>query len=422
MISTVASPRPSIWVTAVASLALCVSATAQTLTALHNFSGATNDGAYPYDAGLLSLGGKLYGDAGGGGAYGDGVVYELNPQSNGTWELSVLYSFTGGGPVGSLIADATGNLYGVTNGGGTRGTGTAYRLSRTSGGTWRQTLLWSFGGAGDGDYPNAGLVFDKSGNLYGTTVQGGAKDEGVVFELSPSSTGTWTEKVLHSFGDSTSDGTKPYASLIIDSAGNLYGTTAGGGSTNCDPEANGCGTVFELSPGVDGWSETVIHYFQNGTDGFFPLTPLVMDKEGDLYGTTTYGGDGSDQCDIGIRVGGCGTVFKLTRSSGGTWTEQILYAFAGGTGDSEPDSGVAFDSAGNIYGETAQTIQFSGAGAVYELTQSASGNWEFNMLVDFNGTDGSYPQGGLIVVGDRVLGTTNAGGAGGEGVVFEITP
>jgi uncharacterized repeat protein (TIGR03803 family) len=422
MTNVITSPRSLIWVNAIALLALCLTANAQTLTALHNFTGA-NDGAYPYNAGLLSSGGKLYGTASGGGAHGDGVVYGLNPQSNGTWEFSVLYNFTDSSPIGSLIADAAGNLYGITNGGGAHFAGTAYQLSRTSGGSWQLTLLWSFGGTGDGSYPDASLVFDESGNLYGTTVQGGAHDEGVVFELSPSSTGTWTEKVLHSFGAGASDGINPHGSLVIDAAGNLYGTTAGGGSTSCDSEALGCGTVFKLSPGADGWTETIIHYFQNnGTDGFFPLTPVVFGKEGDLYGTTTYGGDGSDQCDIGVRVGGCGTVFKLSPSSDGAWTEQILYAFAGGTGDSEPDSGLAFDSAGNIYGETQQTIQFSGAGSVYQLTPSASGNWEFHMLVDFNGTDGSYPMGGLVVIGERVLGTTNAGGAGGAGEVFEIIP
>lgn len=407
---------------AAALIALCLSAGGQTLAVVHNFTGAVGDGAYPYDAGLLALGGKLYGVTSGGGRRGAGTFYELTLQSNGTWELSVLYSFTGGDPIGSVIADTAGNFYGITNGGGLHGAGTAYRLSNTSG-TWQKTTLWSFGGPRDGAYPSAGLVLDQSGNLYGTTVLGGIYGEGAAFELSPSAGEMYTETLLHSFGAGASDGEHPNAPLIIDAAGNLFGTTSIGGSTTCSLETLSCGTVFELSPGANGWTETVIHYFEaNGTDGFFPLSPLMMDKEGNLYGTTEDGGSGGDRCDSGGGTTGCGTVFVLSRSPSGHWEEQIIHAFGGGDAGSEPNSGLVTDSAGNIYGETAPTEQFQGDGAVYELARSSSGVWEFEIRVTFNGTNGNSPQGGLVLAQDRLFGTTNAGGASGEGDVFALAP
>src|SRR5258706_183206 len=299
----------------VAMFAFCLSATAQTETILHNFTGATNDGADPQQVGLLALGGKFYGD----------------------------------------------------------------------------------------------------------TLFGGANGLGAVFELSPSSGGSWTEQVLYSFGASASDGINPYDPVIIDAAGNLYGTTAGGGSNSCDQFTLGCGTVFKLSPGTGGWTETIVHYFENnGTDGFYTLAPLVMDPRGNLYGATQFGG-GSSQCQFGGKTEGCGVVFKLSPMSSGAWAEHILYTFTGGTSPSQPNSALTFDTAGNIYGETAFTS--TSDGSVYRLTRSTSGQWGLTNLVNFNGTNGSNPQGGLIFgAGGHLFGTTVTGGASGLAVVFQITP
>jgi len=409
----------------VAMFAFCLSATAQTETILHNFTGATNDGADPQQVGLLALGGKFYGDTLFGGANALGAVFAMRPQSNGTWQVSVLYSFTDGNdgkyPLGSLVADSVGNLYGVASFGGAFSAGVAYKLSKTSNGSWQLTVLWAFGGGGDAAYPFAGLAIDKSGNLYGTTTTGGLYGQGTVFELSPSSGGSWTEQVLYSFGASASDGINPYDPVIIDAAGNLYGTTAGGGSNSCDQFTLGCGTVFKLSPGTGGWTETIIHYFENnGTDGFYTLAPLVMDPRGNLYGATQFGG-GSSQCQFGGLTEGCGVVFKLTPSSSGVWPEHILYTFTGGTSPSQPSSALTFDTAGNIYGETAFTS--TSDGSVYRLTRSTSGQWGLTTLLNFNGTNGSNPQGGLIFgAGGHLFGTTVTGGASGLGVVFQITP
>jgi uncharacterized repeat protein (TIGR03803 family) len=409
----------------VAVFALCLGAMSQMATVLHNFSGTTSDGANPQQSGLLSLGGKFYGDTVFGGAHGNGAVYAMSPQTNGTWRVSVLYSFTGGNdgesPLGSLVADSLGNLYGVTPLGGAQSGGTAYKLSKTSIGSWQLRVLWSFGAAGDAAYPFAGLAIDKSGNLFGTTTQGGPYGQGTVFELSPSSGGAWTEQVLYSFGASASDGMNPYAPVIMDTAGNLYGTTAGGGSNSCDQFTLGCGTVFKLSPGTGGWTETIIHFFENnGTDGFYTLAPLVIDPHGNLYGATQFGG-GSSQCQSGGLTEGCGVVFKLSPSSGGAWPEHILYAFTGGTGPSQPNSALTFDTAGNIYGETALTS--TSDGSVYRLSRSTSGQWGLTTLVNFTGTNGSNPQGGLIFGGGgHLFGAAISGGTSGLGVVFQVTP
>jgi hypothetical protein len=407
----------------VAMLALGVGAAAQTETVIHNFSGTGNDGSDPQNGRLLALNGKFYGVTGFGGANGAGVVYAIQLQSDGTWRGTTLYSFTGGNdgnfPLGSLIADPAGNLYGVTALGGVQGGGTAYKLTRTATGTWQFTLLWSFGASGDAANPFAGLAMDKSGKLFGTSSDGGLYSSGTVFELSPSATGAWSEKVLYSFGAASSDGANPYAALTIDSSGNLYGTTLGGGSASCDPFTLGCGIVFELSRTSGGWTETILHLFQaDGTDGFYTQSPLVMDKAGNLYGTTQYGGS-RGQCVVGFSTQGCGTVFELSPSSSG-WTEQILYDFPGGSGGSLPDSGLLLDHAGNLFGEMASSSTSNGA--VYRLVRTTSGKWSSRILVNFNGTDGNNPQGGLIFDGSNsLLGTTITGGTGGHGVVFQLT-
>lgn len=405
---------------AAAALALCLSAAAQTETVLHNFTGAP-DGSTP--APPVPLDGKFYGITQFGGASSNGAVYAMTPESNGSFDVSVVYSFAGGSegqyPVGKLIADSAGNLYGVTVFGGNQNQGIAYELSKTASGSWDLTVLWAFGNPGDAANPFAGLTWDKSGNLFGTTSVGGSYGTGTVFELSPSSGGGWTEQVLYSFGGYASDGTYPVASVIFDAAGNLYSTTESGGDNSCDYFTLGCGTVFELSPGASGWTETIIHYFDNnGRDGFYTSAPLII-EHGALYGTTQYGG-GSVRCQRGFRTLGCGTVFKLTNVSG-SWGEDILYAFNKSQGVYQPDSGLTFDNTGNLYGETASNSLTDGT--VYRLSPSASGAWTLANLVTFTGSNGNNPAGGLSFGdGGNLFGATTEGGTDNFGVVFELTP
>jgi len=262
--------------------------TAWTETVLQSFN--VTNGAYPF-AGLIADGaGNLYGTTNGGGANNDGVVFELSPPAAGktAWTETVLQSFNGtngAAPYAGLLADGAGNLYGTTNAGGAIGAGVVFELSPPAVGktAWTETVLQSFNGT-NGAYPFAALIADGPGNLYGTTSGGGANNRGVVFELSPPAVGktAWTETVLFSF-----HGTKGYpnAGLLADSAGNLYGTTQGGG-------ANNDGVVFKLSPPAAdqrAWTERVLHSF-NGTNGGKPYAGLIADGAGNLYGTTLYGG------------------------------------------------------------------------------------------------------------------------------------
>ena len=224
-------------------------------------------------------------------------------------EEKVLGSFNGSNgarPYAGLIFDASGNLYGTTNLGGTYNAGTVFQVSPRTGGGWKETVLRSFNGA-DGENPFASLIFDAAGDLYGTTGAGGADNAGTVFELMPNAGRGWKEKVVFSF--TVTDGNGPYASLIFDPAGNLYGTTVGGG-------AKGYGTVFELTPNAGGgWKEKVLRSF-DGADGENPFASLIFDAAGSLYGTTETGG-----ADRG------GVVFELTPSAG-SWTETVLYDFS----------------------------------------------------------------------------------------------
>jgi uncharacterized repeat protein (TIGR03803 family) len=224
---------------------------------------------------------------------GGGTVYELSPTAGGDWTFAVLYYFATGNPAGSLILDAQGNLYGTANYAGTYLYGMAYELSPSAGGTWTETVLHSFdqNQAGtDGACPCSSLIFDSAGNLFGTTVRGGINDtgDGTVFELSPAG-GSWTETIIHNF-DCHTDGCAPNAGLVFDAAGNLHGTTTNGGAGSC-PYGNGCGTVFELSPQSGGsWTETALHSFGAGAYGAIPFSNLILDAAGDLYGTTSKGG------------------------------------------------------------------------------------------------------------------------------------
>jgi uncharacterized repeat protein (TIGR03803 family) len=361
-----------------------------TQSMIYNFglTGAAN----PVGALILDSAGNLYGL----GASGYGSVFELSPQSNGLWSENTILTFqlkNGSFPVGGLVMDASGNLYGVTEYGGPQSCGVAYRLSPGSKG-WTQTLLHSFQCLAGFWYPDGALVFDSKGNLYGTASQSGT-GYGAVYELSPSSSG-WSAQDLYAFSGG-SDGNSPKGSLVFDKAGNLYGATIWGGTgTNC---SIGCGVIFELISTSEGaWTERVIHNF-NGPDGIDPVGSLAIDESGNLFGTTEAGG-GDDE----------GVAFEVSPGTGG-WNESTVWNFTGGIDGYEPDYSVILGAAGKVYGVTQFGGGANGNGALFELT-SGSGGWTETTIANFADGNGA-PQGGLTADGlGNFYGTTNAGGAG----------
>jgi uncharacterized repeat protein (TIGR03803 family) len=335
---------------------------------LHSFDNNGIDGFNPAAGVIVGRGNKLYGTTPWGGAYGEGAVFELSPDARGEWTETVLHSFQEDGsdgmnPEAGLFLDSSGNLYGTTSEGGTLSKGTAFELTPTDGGAWQEAILYTFGDLAP-RFPRAGLTANASGALYGTTYYGGNYDQcsrdnagfgcGTAYELM-SSGGSWTVNLQYSFGNG-SDGYYPDATLVSDAAGNLYGTTPyGGANSACQylQLGNGCGMAFELSPSTDGsWTETVLHNFGTGDkDGTLPSGGLIMDKSGNLYGVTEI--TGVDY------AGGYGTVFELSPEAGGSWKEKILHNFATTRYGGEPSGNLTLDSEGNVYGA---------AGVVFEIT------------------------------------------------------
>lgn len=378
---------------------------------LHSFNGNDeNDGNEPVGPVLLDSSGNLYGTTFNGGVYGWGTVFKMTAGANG-WSLTNLISFNGLGaawPTSRLTFDAAGNLYGTTFFGGILNDGVAFELNPAAEGSWNETALHDFGpNAHDGTFPRSGVIFDKSGNAYGTTTGGGTHGNGTVFQLSPLAGGGWKENILHSFNDV--DGWQPTAGLTMDADGNLYGTTDFGGSSSaCD---SGCGAVFEVSPdGAGGWKEKVLLSFNND-NGSSPSTPLTLDAEGNLYGTTGSGGAYNE-----------GNVFKLSHVASG-WKLTILYSFGARANDGTASFGfLALDAAGNIYGVTGYGGIF-GAGTVFKLSRQASGTWKETILHNFDSSsgDGYSPGSGVALdSAGNLYGTTEAGGVYGDGTVYEI--
>ena len=397
---------------AIATLCLTMGAAAQTEKFVHSFSNNNIDGNLPLYGGLVSDAvGNLYGTTALGGAISAGVVYELSPRAGGGWSERVQYSFTGTGgrnPEGALTFDAAGNLYGTTAAGGANNnSGTVFELSPKAG-AWTEKVLYNFGAnSTDGQFLYGGVTLDSAGNVYGVTGSGGTSGFGTVFELSPSSSGTWTETILLNF-DST-NGAYPQGTLIFDTAGNLYGTTGRGG-------AAGNGVVFELSPSSGGgWTETILYDFNSSKGPVSPAAGVIMDSAGNLYGTGSGGG-----------AFNVGAAFKLS-PSGGTWTETTMYSFiTGSRGDGNLAHGLTMDSAGNFYGTTAEggsNVCQRGCGIVFKLTPSGN-SWTETILHRFgSGTDGHDPRSEVVVdAAGNVYGTATAGGAFGVGMVFEIVP
>ena len=399
----------------VLALACTTFATAQTERILYEFGSTAGDGENPMSGLISDPAGHLYGTAsyGGDNVNNWGTVFELTPQASG-WTEQLLHTFAGyytdgSEPWGSLVRDAAGNLYGTTLNGGNSNFGSIFELTPKAGGGWSERVLLSFNGYPEGGAnPKSGLILDAAGNLYGTTTGGGTYPQGTVFKLALQAGGLWKETILHSFTGTPSDGTDPEANLIFDGAGNLYGTTASGGVYNY-------GTVFELSPNASGtWTEKILHSFGGGSDGKNPSGSLIFDAAGNLYGTTSYGGANTF----------CGNVFELKRNAHGAWTETILHTFEGYPTDGYASyASLTFDAAGNLYGTTYEGGS-ANSGTAFELVPGADGVWSEVVLHNFGlGTDGIGPVGGLTFgAGGRLYGTTSAGGASNGGTVFEITP
>ena len=394
-----------LFLTTIFTFIVSVFTTAQNGTILYNFTGAT-DGSLPKARLLAAPDSRLIGTTTQGGANGFGEVFELASGAMGDYTLTVLHSFEGGAdgasPASGVIRDRIGNLYGTVSQGGADGQGAVYELVRGLGNTFTNQILYSFTGADDGAQPVGGLVFDDAGNLYGTTPTGGTNGLGVVYQLSPDGQGGWTQTVLHSFGSTPNDGQSPGGSLHFDSDGNLYGLTVEGGSFNQ-------GTVFQLQPnGNGGWSGSIIYNFKGGTDGAHPVTSDLIQVDNFFYGTTTDGGaaglgtvfelmnvvgvwiekvlysfpgdaNGANpyaglvyDTDAGSFYGTTsaglldsgGIVFKLLKLDN-VWTENVLYTFDNAGNGSF--AGLVQDVDGNLYG----TTEFGGpqsAGNVFKVS------------------------------------------------------
>ena len=457
---------------------------AQTEIVLYNFCSQPNcvDGEGPASSLARDGAGNFYGTTALGGANGKGTVFELSPNGAGEYGESVLYSFCsvqncadGSDPTSTLIADGAGNLYGTACSGGANGQGAGsacgagfdgygavFELSpephggcpsgSNGGNGWCETVLYSFKSAPDGAFPFAGLAFDGSGNLYGTTY-GGGNGSGTVYELAPNGKGGWSEAVLYSFCGQAKcvDGAHPDGQLQILN-GSFYATTESGG-------AGSAGAVFGLSsephggcPGGsytgNGWCETVLHDFTgHPKDGELPSGSLAADSAGNLYGTTVYGGIG--RCNDVDK--GCGTVWKMTPSGAG-YTETVLHSFMSGPGffgccfaiqaPDLPKLGVTLDPSGNLYGmttyggspsfcqEKGKKPDVDGCGAMFELVKRPKGGkYITNLLWIFTLSDGAHPLSELMWNGGDLYGTTYDGGVGsycpyvdGCGIAFEFSP
>lgn len=383
---------------------LATAVQAQTLHVLHTFTGGA-DGYEPYAGVTLDQQGRIYGTAISGGIHDSGVVFRLAREGEG-WSLSPIYSFgsqnnDGYNPTARVLFGPGGLLYGTTSGGGTGKSGTVFSLQPPATACkaalcpWLETILYNFTGAADGGDPLYGdLTFDQAGNIYGTTATGGSSGEGAVFKLTRSGNG-WTESVIYNFTGG-SDGGIPVSGVIFDSAGNLYGTTSEGGS-------DFSGTVYELSPTQSGWSETTLYMFGkygSGSGG------LVMDAHGNLFGVT------------GGFQGGVTVAFELTPQNG-SWSFTPLQNF--GNEYIGAVAGLTFDYHGNLYGAL-PTMDGSFTGEIFRLTPSGN-QWLYSDFYTFDGSTSGTPLGGVTFdASGNLYGTGLSGGSDFDGTVWEITP
>jgi len=407
------------------------------VTTLYSFTGQNGDGANPYAGLILGKHGEFYSTTYYGGSANSGTAFELTPPASpgGAWTETVLYSFSGGSdgqyPQGSLVLSPSGALYGTTFNGGTSGDGTVFELTppATAGGAWTEKVLHSFQNQnGDGYAPRCSLVIGHGGVLYGTTSSGGSSNLGTVFALAPPASpgGPWKEKVLHSFTGPSGDGATPLAGLVMSGDGSLYGTTWAGGLPIPHGLVTGDGIVFELTPPAapgGAWTETVLYEFTGQNgDGKAPYSGVMLGPNGSLYGTTGYGGDAN-----------IGAVFELRppATPGGAWTESTLHSFTGQNGDGiGPYASLVMDASGALYSTTGLGGATYG-GIVFKLTPpSAPGaGWTESLLATLIGSEGTEPIGNLIFgPNGKLYGTAEFGGNAGCsnsnqcGTVFALQP
>jgi len=405
-------PQNRGWISRVYSRAFCTALTAlfatlcliattrlaesQTFRAVYSFQD-NKDGRNP-QVGLFTD--AIYGTTflGGDPTCACGTIFKMLPAGT----LKTLHTFVGtdgANPTAGLVGSKNGNLFGTTSQGGigSASVGTVFKLARpaTVGAAWTETVLHTFTGGADGSHPNAGLIIDGAGNFYGTTNAGGAFNYGTVFELDSAG----NETVLYSF-TGLRDGASPYAGVVRDSAGNLYGTTSVGG-------AFGRGTVYKLdSSGI----ETVLHSFNGGTDGAYPSASLTLDAAGNLFGTANEGGAAGN-------AGDNGTIFEL--DSTGSFT--VLHTFTGGAGGGNPAAGMILNSTGKLCGVTTEGGANDDDGTVFQLDPATT---TLTVLHIFNaGNGGAYPYTPLILdSAGNLYGATEDGGTGRRGLVFQVTP
>jgi len=391
---------------------------------VHSF-GAAGDGIAPGNGMVMDSKGILYGVTASGGTYGYGTVYELTPGANGQWTETILHNFPDGDPSDGwkpigLVIDESRNLYGTTQFGGDGkyclgdGCGTVFELLPGANGEWTESILWNFcslpncaDGVGSAFAPTLG----PGGSLYG--VEGTT-----VFQLMPGS-GGWTLNALYTFceDEDCPTGSNPSSGVTLDAKGNLYGETAIGGQ--CTGYPLGCGVAYALHQQSNGqWEEFILHEFQeeSGEDGGNPHGGLTF-HDGGLYGVTDEGGS---NC---VSIGGCGTIFELTRGSGQNANEQIVWSFGANEaqGFNPGYTWVVFDKQGNLFGVTG--LGGLGDGLVYGMRQQTNGTWEYAVLHAFDGADGVDPNAGLLIDSKgNLYGTTGGGGEYGYGVAFELSP
>jgi len=392
---------------------------------VHAF-GAAGDGVAPGDGVVMDSKGNLYGTTEGGGAFNGGTVYEMTPGANGQWTETILYNFPDGPPDGSepngVVMDGAGNLYGVTEFGGdgqycgdTSGCGTIFELSPGSGGVWTESILYNFCSlayCADGAFPIFPPTLGPGGVLYG--IGGG------VYELAPGS-GGWTFSIIYTL--CSQPGCEFTSSLTLDAKGNLYGEGGNGQKMGQCRAEFGCGIVFALHPQSDGkWNEIVLYEFENNSadDGISPEGGLTF-HDGGLYGVTNAGGS---DC---VNVGGCGTVFQLTRGSVKNVNEQVPWSFGANAAQGlNPGTWVVFDRRGDFFGVTGiggEGCGGIGCGVVYGMRQQTNGKWKYAVLHTFDGSDGVEPDSGLTMDSKgNLFGTTGGGGQYGYGVLYEISP
>lgn len=410
----------------------------QTYKVLWSFGGLPTDGASPVSNLIFDKAGNLYGTTQFGGSAtnlqcgdggGCGTVFELSPNADGTWTDNIIYNFCandsgacldGQQPTAGLAMDTAGNLYGTTYFGGpacgsaTAGCGTAFELSppQSLGSPWTETVLYLFCSLNsclDGGFPNGQLTLDIAGNLYGTTTGGGsgAWTGGTVFELSPNAD-RWSETVLYNFCtggkyNHCPDGTRPQAAVTFDHSGNLYGTTQYGGT----PRGGGGGTLFELTPTANGWAQTTLYAF-NPSSGIGGLYGAVnLDSVGNLYSTSCGGGQSHG-----------GTVFRFNPKS-----KTMRAASLTSGGGACPTAGVVIDqAAGAAYGTASSGFTKDSGGTVFKFGSSGRETVLYTFCQLQNCADGYAPYASLILHDGNLYGTTERGGANGLGVVFEVTP